>query len=246
MEWLWSDNKFVLFGPYHLAALAATAAAALAVVWAGRRMRGRPGQVWLSRGLALLVVVSQGGVQIATLLPRYFDIEVSLPLQICHVAWIVGVYALWTQSPWAFAILYYWGLTFTVLASITPALDYGFPNAFFFQFFWWHAIIVAVAAYLTWGVGMRPTWGLYRMILVVTACYAAILYPLNMALGTNYMFINRKPHQATILDHLGPHPVYVAIGVGLAIVVWAAMTWPWEHAARHARITRERRVRRGG
>ncbi|MHC4402190.1 MAG: YwaF family protein [Planctomycetota bacterium] len=228
MEWLWSENRFVLFGAAHLGAFVVLGLSTAALVWAGRRLRGSNGQTWLSRGLALSIVLCQGTMQIEVLLPAHFLLDDSLPLEVCDLAWVLAVYALWTHKPWAFGLVYYWGLTMTLLAMITPNLVEGFPHLRFLMFYYGHGVVVLAAAYMAWGVGLRPTWRLYRLALAVTAAYAFVLYFVNRLLGTNYMNLTGKPPKPTMLDYLGPYPFYMVVVVALGFTVWAAMTWPWQ------------------
>ncbi|HET6736425.1 TIGR02206 family membrane protein, partial [Mycobacterium sp.] len=93
---------------------------------------------------------------------------------------------------------------------------------------------------LTWGRGMRPQWRSFRFVVVVTAVWAAVTFTFNSIAGTNYGFINRKPVTASLLDVLGPWPVYVFTATALIVIVWALMTWPWERATIGA-ATREGR-----
>lgn len=234
MEWLADETPFLLFGRAHLAALALTCAGAIAVAWAGRRLRGRPEQRWLSRAMALLIVVCQGGMQLETMLPGNFQWRGSLPLQLCDVAWIIAVYALWTHRIVPFGLVYYWGLSATVLAMITPDLRSGFPHFHFWMFYFGHAAVVAASVYLCWGVGLRPTWRLYRLTCLVTAGFATALYFLNGALETNYMYLNEKPLPGTMLDFFGPYPFHIVVCTLIALVSWALLTWPWDRGERRA------------
>jgi hypothetical protein len=45
----------------------------------------------------------------------------------------------------------------------------------------------------------------------------------------------RKTHTASLLDVLGPWPVYLLTAATLILIVWAMMTWPWERIRRHAK-----------
>jgi hypothetical integral membrane protein (TIGR02206 family) len=227
VDWLWRETPFALFGTAHVAALAVCVASSVGLAWWGRRLRARPGQMVASRVLALSILLTQAPLQMESMMPGTWDLRTALPLHVCDVAWMVAVYALWTHRLWAFGLVYYWGLTLTFLAMVTPELRMGFPHFYFLMFYSAHGVVVVSAAYLAWGVGLRPNWRLYRTTLSVTAAYAAVIYLFNRAAGTNYMFLNGKPENPTILDHLGPYPVYVLVEVALAFLVWAAMTWPW-------------------
>jgi len=227
MKWLWRETPFLPFGTAHLATLTLFVILAAGMAYAGRLLRGSPWQLRASRALAIMLLVTQVPIRVALLLPRNWDLRYSLPLQICDIAAIIAVFALWTHGRWAFAIVYYWALTMTALAMLTPDLGFGFPHIYFLLFYLEHGLVVVSAAYLTWGVGLRPSWRLYRMILVVTAAYATGLFLFNRLADTNYMYLNAKPKVPTLLDYLGPHPIYVLVGAALACAIWAAMTWPW-------------------
>jgi hypothetical integral membrane protein (TIGR02206 family) len=51
--------------------------------------------------------------------------------------------------------------------------------------------------------------------------------PFNAAVGTNYGFLNAKPPESSLLDLLGPWPVYVLEEAAVIVAGWALLTWPW-------------------
>jgi hypothetical integral membrane protein (TIGR02206 family) len=163
-----------------------------------------------------------------------------VPLQLCDVAELTAAYALWSQRHWAFALTYYWCLVLSSQALITP--DVGtpeegapdFPHHLFITFFTLHVLVVWAAIYLTWGRRMRPTWRSYRFAVIATLAWAAFTFTFNAITGTNYGYLNRKPPTASILDVLGPWPVYLLTEITIVLIVWALMTWPWERARRRA------------
>ena len=70
---------------------------------------------------------------------------------------------------------------------------------------------------------------------LVTVVWAAATFTFNSIAGTDYGFLNGKPATASLLDLLGPWPVYVLTAATLLLIVWALMTWPWERTRRNAK-----------
>ncbi|MER7484203.1 MULTISPECIES: TIGR02206 family membrane protein, partial [Actinomycetes] len=91
-----------------------------------------------------------------------------------------------------------------------------------------HLFVVWAAIYLTWGRRMRPTWRSYRFAVLVTLTWAIVTFIFNRIADTNYGFLNAKPSTASLLDLMGPWPVYLFSGMTIVFIIWALMTWPWE------------------
>lgn len=204
------------------------------MVLIGRRHAGNPAEVRFRRGFALLIVCFTVPLQVLQLLPGDYDLQTSLPLQLCDLAWIAAALALWTRHWAPTALVYFWGLTLTVQGIITPALEQGFPSPRYLMFWGMHFGTVWAAAYLTFGLRVPVTWRSYRVAVLVTGVWAALMMGLNALIGTNYGFLNRKPGGASILDALPPWPTYVLVEVLVVTAAWAAMTWPWTRTRRRA------------
>lgn len=222
---IWTDAAFTAFGPSHWVALLIFAAGSVALVRWGRAQR--VARTHFPRAFALIVLVLPLPLVVYSMLPGQWSLAHSLPLQLCDLAWMAAVVALWTQRPWAHALLYYWGLTLTSQALITPALAFDFPHPAFLMFWTMHWLIVWAAIYLTWGLGLRPSWRSYRFTLTVTVLWAVSMLVLNAAFGTNYGYLNAKPPVTSVLDALGDWPWYLLWELVLVVIVWALMTWPW-------------------
>ena len=220
-------QPFAPYGASHWLILALLTVGAVWLVWWGRRHRETPAAVRFRRRFALLILALQVPLQVMSMVPPYWNLAHSLPLQLCDLAWMVTAYALWSGRPWAFALTYYWGLTLTIQALITPGLQFDFPHVSFFMFWGGHGLAVLAAIFLTWGLGLRPGWNSYRFAYAVTLMWIFVTLLFNYAAGTNYGFLNAKPEGASILDLLGPWPWYLAAEIALVAVLWALITWPW-------------------
>lgn len=220
-------EEFVPFGTSHLVVVALLVAGAVTLVRVGRwRRRGEAGDP-IGRALAVTLLAITIPLQLLYLTPAYRSLERTLPLQLCDLAWMAAVYALWTQRRWAVSLTYYWGLTLTTQAILTPDLGADFPDPAFLVFWAMHLLVVWAAVYLTWGLALRPDWRSYRTALLVTAGWAAAMFGVNALAGTNFGYLAAKPRSASILDLLGPWPWYVVVEVVVVAVAWALLTWPW-------------------
>lgn len=210
--------------------LALFALAAIGLVVWGRAIRRR--DAIPRRVFAVVILVVQVPFQVYSMLPPNWELEHSLPFHLCDLAWIAAACALWTRSRWACGLVYYWGLTLTSQGLVTPALEFDFPHAQFWMFWCSHLSVILAAIFITWGLGQRPGWREYRLTLAVTLGWTLLVLGFNALAGTNYLFVNAKPEKASILDALGPWPLYVVAEIAIVAAVWAAITWPWTIGAR--------------
>src|SRR3954447_23647047 len=237
MDQFSAQREFSAYGPSHVVVLALFAIGAVALVWIGRRQTESQARR-LSRVLAALMLAAFVVALVYKLIRPTLD--TSVPIQLCDIAELTAAVALWSQRHWAFALTYYWGLVLSSQALITP--DVGtpeegapdFPHHLFDTFFALHVLVVSSAIYLTWGRGMRPRWRDYRFAIIATLAWAAIIFTFNVITGANYGYLNRKPPTASVLDVLGPWPVYLLAETVIVLIVWALMTWPWERIRRHS------------
>lgn len=224
-------RTFEAFGADHLALIGLTVLGCAVLVVAGRRLRSRgvePSSLRpVDRGVAVLLVALTAPLQVLQWLPDEWSLQTSLPIQLCDLSWMLAAVALWTRHPRAVQLLYYWGLTLVPQAILTPDLVEGFPHPRYLMFWGMHLLVVWIAVYLTWGPGTRIDWRGYRFAVAVTLGWAAAVMVLNVAIGTNYGFLNAKPSRGSVLDLLPDWPTYVVIELAVVAGAWALMTLPW-------------------
>ncbi|PXY22615.1 TIGR02206 family membrane protein [Prauserella muralis] len=230
------DGQFSPYGVSHWLVLAVFAVgAALLVAW-GRRHRHDPAERYVSRGFAVLTGLLALVLQVYSMVASGLGVDRSIPLHLSDLAPPVAAYALWTHRRWAFTLTYYWCLSLSAQALFSPVLrSPDFPDPEFLAFWAMHLLVIWAAVYLTWGLGLRPRWGCYRIAVAVTLGWVAVAMTFNSLAGTNYGYLNRKPETGSILDLLGPWPAYLAVEAALVLLAWALMTLPWVWLAKQPR-----------
>jgi hypothetical integral membrane protein (TIGR02206 family) len=212
-------TPFRLFGPDHGAALAAVACVGAVICAAARRgpVAARAVRFTLAAFLLLLTALTL----LAVARERPLTVWDFLPVELCDAAVFLGVFALLTLRPAACELLWFWAGGATTLAMITPDLARGSPDWGFYSFFALHGSVVIAAAVPPLGLGIRPRRGAPWRALLATNAYAGIVAAVDLAFGWNFLYLRAKPAVPTLLDWMGPWPVYLLVCEFLA----AALFW---------------------
>lgn len=215
------------FGGTHLLLLGLAGVLGVAVVWGLRRIRGTRAETLTLQLAGWTLLVASAFYVVWYTTPERWVLSESLPLHYSDILRFLTGVALITRRWWAIAIAYLWGLTLNVQAMVTPhhtMLD----HASVITVFYWvlHMAVLLAAVGLIWGCGHRVDWRGFGVAYGTALAWAAVLVPLNAALGTNYGFVNEPPDGASLIDLLGRWPTYLVWLVLLVGAVWALMTWP--------------------
>jgi hypothetical integral membrane protein (TIGR02206 family) len=214
----------------HVAAVSATAAAAAAAVPAGRRW-----PLATSRGLAVVIGATYL-VEHASFVARgTWSLDFNLPLHLTDVVTVVSVLALWTALPPLVELTWFWALTASLQAVLTPDLGADFPELLFWTFFITHAGAVVAAVLLVVGRRITPRDGAVGRAFRATLAVAAAAAVANVVTGGNYMWLREKPDSASLLDVMGPWPWYILTAVVLALVLFTLLDMPFRTARRGRR-----------
>lgn len=234
-----AGRQFEAYDSSHLTVLAIFAVGAVGVIWLGRRVRGEPREVVVRRVFAVAVAAVTIPLQILQFLPDEWDPDTSLPFQLCDLAWMFAVHALWTRHRLSATVTWLWGISLTTQGMITPDIGSVFPELRFVMFWAMHVLIVWSALLLVPGLQILPTWHTYRVTVAITLVWAVVVFGYNTVAGSNYGYLNERPESASILDLLGPWPLYVVLEVAIVALVWAALTWPWTRGDREVDDVRQ-------
>jgi hypothetical integral membrane protein (TIGR02206 family) len=151
-------------------------------------------------------------------------VEVNLPLQLTDAVTLVSIAALWRPDrPLLVELLYFWALSATLQAIVTPDVGEPFPDLLFFAYFATHSGAFLAACLLVFGTRRVPRAGAVLRVYAVTVAFACLAAVGTVVTGGNYMFLRRKPARGSLLDLMGPWPVYIFGGALLGLLLFMAL-----------------------
>jgi hypothetical integral membrane protein (TIGR02206 family) len=224
-------NPFQRFGLEHLATIALLAATAILLSWFLRRAPTEGVRTGVRIGMAALLAFGLAYALVDALPLRGLDWLDILPLHFCDLAVLLAVIALLTRQQTASELLYFWGLSGTVIAMLTPDVDRGFPDSRCLSFFALHGGVALSAALVVFGLGVRPRPGAHIRAFWITNAYAVVAALINAGAGTNFLYLRAKPSQPSILDAMGPWPWYILAADVLAFLIFWALMIPFRGQA---------------
>ncbi len=203
-------------------------------VWAPRRHPGT-WTVPVARALALVIFAAWAGEYVADVVLGTWTIRYDLPLQLTDAISATAIIALWTRRMLAVELLYFWSLTASLQATLTPDLSASFPSVYYFTYFVYHVGAIVGACLLVLGCRLYPrpgaVWRVYAATFAVTV--AAALG--DVLTGGNYMYLREKPEHSSLLNVLGPWPWYIASTAALALALFALVKLLTDWIRRHDR-----------
>ena len=204
------------FSPPHLAALAVLVVASILSVWAARRNWVGPAYCRL---LALLIFAAWAGEYVADGLNGTYAVKYTLPLQLTDVISVTAIIALWTRRRLAVELLYFWSLSASLQALLTPDLGENFPSLYYFTYFVYHVGSVVAALMLVFGLRIYPRPRAALKVFGITLAWAAVAGIGDVVTKGNYMYLRAKPIHSSLLNVMGPWPWYIATTAALALAM---------------------------
>jgi hypothetical integral membrane protein (TIGR02206 family) len=218
------SDSVPLFGPLHLALLVVIATLGTLLCLLLRKGKIPPTAVRLT--LAYGLAINEFVWWIYRYSHEGFRFPFNLPLQLCDASLWVTIVACATLLPLAVEFSYFAGLAGAGMALLTPDLWSPWPTYPAIYFFVAHGGIVIGAAVLVFGriapLRSGAVWRAFAMLLA----YAAIVGGFNAMFKTNYMYLCTKPGNASLLDALGPWPMYLLAGAAVGLALFGLLSIP--------------------
>ncbi len=146
-----------------------------------------------------------------------------LPLGVCQWSVIFCAFMVIGKSQRLFDIAYFWLLSGSLFALITPTpLTYCGPTRFrYYQFWLEHSLGYVAIFYMTFVHGMRPNRrSLIRSYCALLAMAVLAAWVNHLIPGANYLYMARPESAPSVLDILPPH---YGLRVCIIVVVITAM-----------------------
>ncbi len=177
-----------------------------------------------TRAMALALAGLLGANWVGSVIYQYTRPDFTplriLPMQLCDWAAFTVMVALAFRLKGFYEVSYFWGLSGTFQAVLTPNLAVRFPDYRFISFFIVHSGIVAGVLFMTLAMGFRPTWGSVLRAMGWSQVYLAAGLLANWLTGANFGYLSHKPKVASLLDFLPANWYLYLLGLEMLAAVF--------------------------
>ena len=165
-----------------------------------------------------------------------------LPVGVCTWAVIFSSFMLIGKSQKLFDIVYFWLLSGSLFALITPtAITYCGPTRFrYYQFWLEHTLGYIAIFYMIFVHNFRPTIKSFiRSYVSLVSLSAFAAWVNSMIPGANYLYMARPESAPSILDILPPnYALRIAIMVLALTLMFMMAYYPWYKKDKKNRINK--------
>ena len=225
-QFLSIEIEFHSFGPQHLGALTVFALCMLATVWCIRNFDERQNLLF-SRRVSIFLMITVVVFSAIKIYFNRFNLLIDLPISLCNLFAILAPLLFWRPNQRRLEVIYFLVMAGTIQAMLTPDLYVGFPSNEFFKYWIVHGGLVVLVIHNIFAFQMYPRLKGILITFGWVNVYSLALYGLNLLMGANYLYLMHKPGNASILDLLGPWPLYILVGELLAMVFFALFYLPF-------------------
>lgn len=226
MNWnsiLYENGQFKGYTSEHALAVAVCVSIAISLVLLAKyRFNEKQSRAAIT-GLLTIGLVLQLSKPILTALAGSFDVREDLPFHLCNAMIVLMPFIMYYQWRTFWGIAFFWVIAGTLQALFTPSLTESFPHHEFFRYWTVHAFLPFAGLFAIQIYGWRITWKDMVNSMIGLNIFALLVTPINLYLGSNYLFLMAKPQVKTIFDLLGPWPYYILSLEVLMVVVFSTL-----------------------
>ncbi|NIV12929.1 MAG: TIGR02206 family membrane protein [Aliifodinibius sp.] len=223
----YTGEPFQLFGPKHLLVLFIVLAINLWLLFGWKK----PTEKDKRRAryfLAAILFIWEAAWHLWSFWTGTWTITYHLPLHVCSIMVWLSIFMLLSKNYRIYEFAYFIGFAGALQPLLTPEAGiYGLWHFRAIQTLIVHGTLVIVPIYMTTKEGFRPTWGSFLRVAVGTNLYMILIHFINLAIGSNYLFTVSKPPTASLLDVLGPWPLYLLSMEAIGFIIFFLLYLPF-------------------
>ena len=226
-------QEFFLFSPAHLAPIGLLIATIFLIRKNAGRLRGWKHEEAIRYVLAFTLICAEMGYYWRLVgMPELGANPVDhLPIAVCGWAAIFCSYMVIGKTQLLFDISYFWLLSGSLFALLTPTpLTYCGPTRFrYYQFWAEHTLGYVAIFYMIFVHGMRPNFrSMVRSYLSLLALTAFAYWVNQMLPGANYLYMARPESAPSVLDILPPNfALRFAVMLAVITLLFGVAYLPW-------------------
>ncbi|PFG02961.1 putative integral membrane protein (TIGR02206 family) [Bacillus sp. es.036] len=244
-----TESSFTLFSFPHLLTLFLVGSCIIGMFLFRKTLRNKLPNLVIRLMIAYLLLLSEISFHAWFAYYNEWSITTALPLQLSSISLFLAIALVLTKNKTLFPITYFAGSASALLAMITPDLGpYAFPHFRFFHFFIAHGGILLATCFMIIVEKAFPSYRSLWMSFAGLNIYVLLLFPLNLTLGSNYMFLMKEPASQTLISYLGPWPFYLLSLEVITIIVFHLLYLPFHFLLRrpfhHSPLFNNREIRK--
>jgi len=228
-----TEPEFALFTPAHFAPILLLIAALFLLYRYRDAIAKSPHETYLRYilGFALMICDMSYYWRLAAQPALSAGAIEHLPLGVCTWAVIFSAFMMIGKSQKLFDIAYFWLLSGSLFALITPTpLTYCGPTRFrYYQFWLEHTLGYIAIFYMIFVHKMRPNFrSLVRSYLALLAMAGLAAWVNHMIPGANYLYMARPESAPSVLDILPPNYALRVVIIAFVITAMFFLAYlPW-------------------
>ncbi len=222
-EYLNTFEPFDMFGMEHILAIIAALVVIIVLPLYAKNHLDENAQYKLGKFIGWLVFANYIVWVSLEAIAGTFDVKQHLPVHLCRFANLMIPLVMVWRSYFVYEILFFWGFSGMLQASITPDIAAGFPHFHYFRFWMGHQGLILALVYATVVYEIRPSFKSLIKSFIALNIFLGIAALVNVLMDANYFWICGKPLNQigeripTLLDYMGPWPWYILTGEFVAL-----------------------------
>ncbi|EIE02255.1 TIGR02206 family membrane protein [Leptospira licerasiae] len=219
--------RFEHWDPLHFIILFLTAFLGLGLPYTARKFASPKIKNMIGFILGVILLLNYCIYVIYRIDSGYWQVRYDLPMEFCNWSAIVTSLALFTRNRTLAELSYFWVIAGSMQGVITPDLSVTFPHIYFFIFFIAHSGLVISALYVVFGLELTPRKGAVLRSVLYTQIYVVTALVIDFALDANYGYMREKSAAGSLMDYLGPWPIYILWMQALGMILFTLLYLPF-------------------